>query len=75
MSPKNPAADAPAALNGADVEFSVTLSEWALQTSATDKRIELLNAFAAEESAKGNHRALPSEYRKRYQAFADRPVQ
>lgn len=53
---------------------ALTLEQWAATQSASDRRVELLNAFVSVQRAEGNFTALPAEWAQLYAAFAARPV-
>jgi len=55
-------------------EYPVTIGEFLIRHSRDDHRVELLNAFHADEAARGPARAISSEYLARLDAFAARPV-
>lgn len=55
-------------------EFPLSVEEWCTQLSATDRRPELIGAFASVETKAGRGRDLPSAYAKRYDAFTKTPA-
>jgi hypothetical protein len=55
-------------------EEPLTLDQWAVEQSRTDKRVELLNAFVAVTRAAGTNAMLRSAWNAGYAAFATRPV-
>lgn len=55
-------------------EFPLSVEEWCTQLSATDRRPELIGAFASVETRAGRGRALPSAYAKRYAEFIKTPA-
>lgn len=55
-------------------EFPLSVEEWCTQLSATDRRPELIGAFASVEAKAGRGRDLPSAYAKRYGAFIKTPA-
>lgn len=67
--PKTRTTEAPA-----PVEPETSLAEWCSAASATDRRVELLNAFARIETTAGRVKATAAEFADRYAAFANRPV-
>jgi len=54
--------------------FPLTVEEFCAGLSQTDKRVEMIGAFCAEERTAGRVRDDAVAYRKRYQAFCTRPV-
>jgi hypothetical protein len=55
-------------------EFPLTLEEYCTRVSATDQRVELLNAFAKHEIAAGHRKDVSSAFDRRYVAFANQPA-
>lgn len=51
-----------------------TLREWCANTSATDRRVELLGAFFTLETRDGRVKADPDVFAARYAKFVNRPV-
>lgn len=68
-----PAADAPIPVVEQS-EFPLTLEEYCSRLSQTDKRVELIGAFAHEETRAGRIKGLASEYEARFAAFVSRPA-
>lgn len=62
------AAEAPAA------ELELTLDEYCLRLSKTDKRVELIGAFHFTEKAAGKTKDTESAFAQRLAAFATKPV-
>lgn len=54
-------------------EFPQSLRDFCCDLSLSDKRVEMIAAFDADERAAGRLSDLPSQYRTRYQAFCVRP--
>jgi hypothetical protein len=55
-------------------EFALTLEEFCSRLSTTDKRVELIGAFAHEETRAGRIKGLASEYEARFRAFVTKPA-
>jgi hypothetical protein len=55
-------------------EFPLTLEEFCSRISTTDKRVELIGAFAHEETRAGRIKGLASEYEARFRAFVTKPA-
>jgi len=55
-------------------EFALTLEEFCSRLSATDKRVELIGAFAHAETRAGRNKGLASEYEARFRAFVTKPA-
>lgn len=53
---------------------AITLDEFCLITSRTDKRIELLSAFGFVERAAGRVKDSAEAYSSRFAAFANQPA-
>lgn len=64
-------AEAPAA---AKTAFPLTLSEFCVRISSTDKRVELIGAFEHVERIAGRNSDLETNYASRYLAFANQPA-
>lgn len=62
------------AADDAEHEYPLTIDEWCTQLSATDRRPELIGAFAAIESSAGRGVALPSVFAERYTKFIKTPA-
>lgn len=60
--------------NTAALISELTLDEFCTRTSLTDRRVELLAAFHAEERAAGRHKDQESAYASRLVVFANKPV-
>lgn len=52
----------------------ITLDEFCMRLSKTDRRVELIGGFAFSERADKRIKDLESEYQKRFVAFANQPV-
>lgn len=65
------AAPAPAAEPAA---FDLTIEEWCRSESQTDRRVELLAAFFADERANGVVKDTAANFKARYADFATRPA-
>ncbi len=55
-------------------EFPLTLEEFCSRLSTTDKRVELIGAFAHDETRAGRIKGLASEYEARFRAFVTKPA-
>lgn len=55
-------------------EIPLSLTEFCIRASRTDRRIELLGAFEASEKAAGNHQDTEQAYKDRLAAFARAPA-
>jgi hypothetical protein len=55
-------------------EYPLTLEEFCSRLSTTDKRVELIGAFAHEEIRAGRIKGLASEYEARFRAFVTKPA-
>jgi hypothetical protein len=55
-------------------EFPVGLEEFCAAHSREYRRVQLLGAFHGSERRAGNVKDTPTNYRKRLQAFADKPA-
>lgn len=55
-------------------EQEVTLTEFCVRMSATDKRVELIGGFNASEARAGTVKDTESRYRARFTAFINKPV-
>jgi hypothetical protein len=55
-------------------EFELSLDEACARISATDRRVEMLGGFHAEERAAGRFKDLESAYRDRFAAFCNAPA-
>lgn len=55
-------------------EFPVTLDNFCVELSQTDKRVELIGGFHYTERLAGRYRDVASAYRLRFQAFTTRAV-
>lgn len=58
----------------APAEIETSVEEFCRDLSRTDRRIELLSAFCAEEDREGRVKDVPSAFASRLAAFAVRPV-
>lgn len=52
----------------------VTLDEFCIRLSKSDKRVELIGAFAFTERAAGKQKDAEAAYADRFAAFATKPV-
>ena len=52
----------------------VTLDEFCLRLSATDKRVEMIAGFYASQKRAGTVKATESDLSSRYAAFISQPV-
>jgi hypothetical protein len=52
----------------------ITLRQFALETSARDKRIALLHGFVFEEQVARRFKDYEANYAARFEAFATKPV-
>ena len=52
----------------------LTIDEFCLRLSTSDKRVELIGAFNYVEKAAGHIKDAEHEYRARFDAFANQPV-
>lgn len=52
----------------------ITLDEFCMRLSQTDRRVELIGGFAHSERAAGHFKDLESEFQRRYVAFANQPA-
>lgn len=55
-------------------EFPLPLAEFCARLSATDKRVELLSAFAHSETKAGRLKDVQSAYGRRFAAFVKQPA-
>ncbi|MGC1303238.1 MAG: hypothetical protein WA840_12775, partial [Caulobacteraceae bacterium] len=53
---------------------TIGAAEWCSRKSGSDKRVELLAAFYAEQVRTGNGRDTAANFDNRYAAFVSRPV-
>lgn len=52
----------------------LTLTEFCIRLSETDKRVELIGAFESEERAASRVKGKASDYADRYQKFINKPA-
>jgi len=52
----------------------LTIEQWAAEQSRTDRRVEMLTAFAMTERAAGRFCATRTDWNAAYAAFAARPL-
>lgn len=71
--PKIEAAAVETAVAAPPVE-QVTLNEFCIRLSNSDKRVELIGGFHHQETAKGTIKDAESEFYSRFLAFANKPV-
>lgn len=55
-------------------EFPLTLEEFCSRLSLTDKRVELIGAFAHVETAEGRVKDVESAYAARFADFINQPA-
>lgn len=55
-------------------EMQVTLDEFCMRHSATDKRVELIGGFHFVETCASRFKDTESAYRARFEAFINKPV-
>lgn len=55
-------------------EFPLTIDEFCAQLSSTDRRVELIGGFHAEERAAERFKDLASAYAARFTTFVGRPA-
>lgn len=55
-------------------EIPLSLTEFCIRASRTDRRIELLGAFESVEKAAGRHQDTEQAYKNRLDAFARAPA-
>ena len=55
-------------------EFTLTLQEFCMRISITDKRVELIGGFEHSERSAGNANDTETAYRSRFISFANRPA-
>lgn len=55
-------------------EYPLPLEEFCTRLSVTDKRVEIIGAFAHAETRAGRIKALATEYAGRYRAFVNKPA-
>lgn len=55
-------------------DFPLTLEEFCTRLSTTDKRVELIGAFAYTEKQAGRNKDVESGYAKRFTAFINAPA-
>lgn len=66
-------AAAPAAA-AAPAEHEITLEQFAIELSARDNRVELINAFVFTERVERHFKDLEGKYNARFQSFLTKPV-
>lgn len=69
-----PDAASVSAQSGEPAEFPLSLEEFCTRLSVTDKRVELIGAFAHTETRAGRIKGLATEYAGRYRAFVTKPA-
>lgn len=55
-------------------DFELTVNEFCIRRSATDRRVELLGAFAADERRAGHLKDTSDAYTRRLADFTARPI-
>jgi hypothetical protein len=58
----------------ASAELEITLNQFALETSATDKRVGLLHGFVFEQTVARNFKDTQTNYKALYAEFANKPI-
>lgn len=58
----------------APVTFPLSLQEFCVRLSQTDRRVELIGGFEHSERVAGRHRDTEANYAKRYDEFVTQPV-
>lgn len=66
------AAPTPAPVNPAIPDL--TVEEFCTRLSASDRRVELINAFCFVERTAGHYKDAESNYQSRFQTFVNKPV-
>lgn len=81
MPPKNQASEQPSNTSSEIVpseptapQESETLDEFCTRLSQTDKRVEMIGAFHAQERQAGRTKDVASAFTARYQSFCNQPV-
>ena len=69
--PETTAADA---AQDQEAEIELTLQEYCLRKSRSDRRVEMIGAFHHKETAQGTIKAMTSEFEARFDAFVNQPV-
>jgi len=62
------------AKNGDENAFPLSLNEFCIRLSQTDKRVEMIGAFNAQEAAAGRHNDTEAAYEARYADFITQPA-
>lgn len=70
----NPDQEAAAGAAVADVVPTEPLAEFCRQLSASDRRLELISGFYADEQSQGRAHATRADWEARFAAFQRRPV-
>lgn len=52
----------------------LTLTEFCIRLSSTDRRVEMIGGFEASERAQGTVKATEAVFMERFQAFVTKPV-
>lgn len=60
--------------NTQETENAITLDEFCLLLSGSDKRVEMIGAFNHDELQLGHVKDTESNYRSRFDAFTKRPA-
>ena len=64
-----------AAVPGAPATFAMTVHEWCARTAAAgERRVEMLSAFFADETAAGRIKDAAEAIGHRFTAFCERPL-
>lgn len=83
MPPKNqatpeteaqPTADAPAAEQPQAAPSQISLTEFCIRLSETNRRVELIGAFESTERRAGRTEATHEQFTARYQEFINQPA-
>lgn len=59
---------------GSEKEYALTLEEFCTRLSVSDKRVELIGAFAHTEAVAGRSKDTETAYAARYSDFINKPV-
>lgn len=57
-----------------DVVDEITIDEFCRRLSNTDKRVEMIGGFHADEKRAGRFKNTEARYRARFEAFVNKPV-
>jgi hypothetical protein len=56
------------------IDTPLTITEFCMRLSQTDRRVELIGAFHATETKAGNIKATETEFRARFDDFLTQPA-